>query len=54
VHRTATVCQLLVIARQLMRRLKWNPKKEEFVDDDEANVLVDRPRRKGWELPQVA
>jgi predicted dehydrogenase len=52
-HRTATVCQLLVITRQLMRRLKWDPKKEQFVGDAEANALLDRPRRKGWELPEV-
>jgi predicted dehydrogenase len=50
-HRTATLCQLLVITRQLMRRLRWNPEKEQFVGDDEANVLLDRPRREGWELP---
>ncbi len=53
-HRSATICQLLVITRQLGRRLHWNPKKEEFVDDKEANALLDRPRRKGWELPEPA
>lgn len=25
---------------------------EIFPGDDEANALLDRPRRKGWELPQ--
>ena len=29
------------------------PEKEQIVDDPEANALLDRPRRKGWELPQV-
>jgi hypothetical protein len=51
-HRTATVCQLLVITRQLGRRLKWDPQKETFPEDREANALLDRPRRAGWELPQ--
>ena len=52
-HRTASLCQLLVITRQLGRRLKWDPDKEIFLDDDEANALLDRPRREGWELPQI-
>lgn len=50
-HRTASLCQLLVITRQLMRPLKWDPAKEVFPGDDEANALLDRPRRPGWELP---
>jgi predicted dehydrogenase len=50
-HRTASVCQLLVIARQLGRRLRWDPVQETFPDDEEANGLLDRPRRPGWELP---
>jgi predicted dehydrogenase len=50
-HRTASLCQLLVITRQVGRRLKWDPQQELFRDDAEANSLLDRPRRKGWELP---
>ncbi len=53
-HRTATLCQLLVITRQLGRRLRWDPQKEVFVGDDEANKLLDRPRRDGWQLPQLS
>ena len=52
-HRTASLCQLLVITRERGRRLKWDPEKEIFPDDEEANSLLDRPRRKGWELPRV-
>ncbi len=52
-HRTASLCQLLVITRQLGRRLKWDPEKEIFPGDEEANALLDRPRRKGWELPPI-
>jgi len=44
-HRVATVCHLGNIALMLGRDLKWNPDKEEFVNDVEANRLVDRPRR---------
>ena len=34
------------------RKLQWDPVKEQFVGDDEANQLVDMPRRKGYELPE--
>jgi predicted dehydrogenase len=53
-HRTATICHLANIARELKRKLRWDPHKEEFVGDDEANALRDRPRRKGFELPEVS
>ena len=50
-HRTASLCQLLVITRQLGRPLRWDPSTETFPNDDEANALLDRPRRPGWQLP---
>lgn len=52
-HRTATICHLINIARELGRPLKWNPDSERFVNDPAADALLDRPRRKGWELPTV-
>ncbi len=52
-HRSSTVCHLANIARELGRRLRWNPKKEKFVGDDEANALRSRPRRNGYDLPKV-
>ena len=50
-HRSISVCHLIGLTRDLNRRLKWDPDKEQFVGDAEANKLVDRPRRKGYELP---
>jgi len=50
-HRSATVCHLGNIARWLGRELKWDPKAEKFIGDDEANKMLDRPHRKGYELP---
>jgi predicted dehydrogenase len=44
-HRSATVCHLNVIAAQLGRALRWDPKKEEIVGDPLAARLLDRPRR---------
>jgi len=49
-HRTATVCHLVNIARELGRSLEWNPEKEIFVDDPTANNLINRPRRQGFQL----
>lgn len=52
-HRVSTVCHLADLAIRLKRKLKWDPKAEKFVNDDEANKLLDRPRRDPWQLPQV-
>ncbi|MDR1958452.1 MAG: Gfo/Idh/MocA family oxidoreductase [Planctomycetaceae bacterium] len=52
-HRSASICHLLNIARYLGRNLKWDPVKEEFPGDDEANTWLSRPHRKGFELPEV-
>ncbi len=50
-HRVATLCHLGNIARWLGRPLKWDPEKEVFPGDDEANTYLDCPKRKGYELP---
>lgn len=52
-HRTATVCHLANLARQLGRSLDWDPDREQFVGDAEANLQLDRSRRRGFELPTV-
>ena len=49
-HRTATVCHLANIARELRQPLRWNPDTERF-SDETANRLLERPRRKGFGLP---
>lgn len=49
-HRTASVCHLVNLARELNRPLQWDPRIELFVDDIEANRLVMRPRREGFRL----
>ena len=50
-HRSTTIAHLGNIARWLGRRLEWDPVGEIFPGDDEANRYLDRPRRKGYELP---
>ena len=52
-HRSTTVCHLIDICRELGRKLQWDPVREEFVGDAEANALRSRPRRKGYELPSI-
>lgn len=49
-HRSATVCHLGNIARWTGRKLAWDPEKEQFVNDDEANSLLTRPMRAPWTL----
>ena len=49
-HRTASVCNIGNIAYELKRSLKWNPKKEKFKNDDEANALLGRPMRNEWAI----
>ncbi len=52
-HRSSVICHLVNICRELGRKLTWDPVKEEFLGDEEANRLRSRPRRKGYELPNV-
>jgi hypothetical protein len=52
-HRSASICHLANIARELGRKLQWDPEEESFPADEEANLLLDRPRRAGWELPEI-
>jgi predicted dehydrogenase len=53
-HRSVSVGHLTNIARRLNRKIQWDPREEQVVGDEEANLLaVNRPRRKGWELPKI-
>ena len=47
-HRTASVCNIGNIAYRLNRSLQWNPKKESFKKDDEANALLGRSMNDVW------
>ena len=52
-HRVSTVCHLANIAIKRGRKLKWSPRREKFLGDEEANRMLDRPRRDPWQLPRV-
>jgi predicted dehydrogenase len=50
-HRSCSACLLHHIAMKIDRKLSWDPVKELFVDDDEANRLLSRPQRPPYVLP---
>ena len=47
-HRILTSCHLCNIALLLKRKLRWDPRQEQFVGDDQANALLSRPHREGY------
>ena len=49
-HRSVSACHLGNIAVRLQRELVWDPVKEEFTGDDEANAMISRPQREGFEI----
>jgi len=49
-HRSASLGHLTIIAHTLQRSLKWDPAKEEFVGDADANRLLLRAMRAPWRI----
>jgi len=49
-HRTSSVCNIVNIAYQLERPLKWDPRRERFLGDDSANMMLARPFRGIWDF----
>lgn len=50
-HRSITICHLGNIAMRLGReKLKWDPAKEQIIDDAEASKMLSRPYRGTWKL----
>ena len=49
-HRTASVCHCGNIAMRLRRKVRWDPEKENFTEDDEANRMLRRPYREPWRI----
>ena len=48
--RSCTIINLGKIALQLGRPLKFDPDKQLFIDDDEANYMINPPMRGPWHL----
>lgn len=51
-HRSAIVCHLGNIVRWVGRKLTWDPVREIFPGDDEANSYLSRPMRAPYQLPE--
>lgn len=49
-HRSVSVCHLANISMRLGRKLQWDPQREEFIGDNEANTWLSREQRKGFEV----
>lgn len=49
-HRSVSTCHLGNIAIRLGRKLQWDPAKEEFVNDREANRWLQREQRKPYQI----
>jgi hypothetical protein len=49
-HRSSTVVNMGKIALQLGRSLEFDPVKQVFINDDEANRLIDQPMRGPWKI----
>jgi len=47
--RSSQICQLGNIGYQLRRMLRWDPRREEFIDNAEANRLRSRENRTPWD-----
>jgi predicted dehydrogenase len=49
-HRSIMIGHLGLIAMKLGRKVRWNPATERFVNDPEADRLLNRPMRGHWHL----
>ena len=49
-HHSITACHVANICMRLGRKMKWDPVKEAFIGDEEANRLRSRAYREPWRL----
>ncbi|GAA4289833.1 Gfo/Idh/MocA family oxidoreductase [Aestuariibaculum suncheonense] len=47
-HRSATIVNMGITALRLGRTLHFDPVKQEFINDEEANRLINQPERSSW------
>jgi predicted dehydrogenase len=47
-HRSCTACLLGEIAMRTGRKLQWDPAKEQFTNDEQANRMISKPMRAPW------
>ena len=49
-HRAVSMCHLANIALRLGRKVEWDPATETFPGDDQANAMLERKQRAGFEI----
>ncbi|MCF2493496.1 Gfo/Idh/MocA family oxidoreductase [Dyadobacter chenhuakuii] len=49
-HRSCTIVNMGLAALRLGRSLKFDPEKQEFIDDEGANRLINQPMRGPWTI----
>src|SRR5262249_18427086 len=49
-HRSTTACHLANISMRLGRQVAWNAEQQRIVNDEEAQAMLRRPQRAGFEL----
>ncbi len=49
-HRSCSACLIHHIAMRLQRKVFWDPVKERFKNDDEANGMLSRPQRRPYTI----
>ncbi len=47
-HRSCSACLIHHMAMKLKRPLKWDPQRERFLNDEQANSMLSRPQRKPY------
>ena len=52
-HRACATCLISHIAMKTGEKLKYDPKKEEFLNNDAANAMLSRENRKPWGLDNL-
>ena len=52
-HRSCSACLIHHIAMKLKRKVYWDPKKEVFKNDAEANAMLSRPMRAPYQIKNV-
>jgi predicted dehydrogenase len=52
-HRSCSACLVGHIAMKLPRTLHWDPVRERFKNDDEANSMLSRPQRYPWGIEHI-
>jgi len=49
-RRTASICHLNNIAMRVGRTIRWDPKEEKILSDDEARALLKPKMREPWQI----